>query len=385
MEEDYHCMDTILVHGDKGYDSHTGAISYPIYQTATFKHPGLNQSTGFDYSRVSNPTRDELEHTIAKLEKGKMAFAFSSGMAGITAVFNLFSAGEHIIVSDDLYGGTYRLFEEICTKQGMEFSYVDTSKVENVLRELRSNTSCIFIETPSNPMMKVTDIKKVAKLTRESNALMVVDNTFLTPYLQRPIELGADIVVHSGTKYLAGHNDTLAGFVIANEQKIIEQLNLIYKTTGAVLSPFDSWLVLRGLKTLAIRLEKQERNALKIAQWLKEHKLIERVLYVGLAEHQGFDISQQQATGAGAMISFVVQDKEIVKKVLENLQIISFAESLGGVESLITYPIAQTHCDIPDEMRERLGVNDRLLRLSVGIEDANDLIRDLEQALVGID
>lgn len=362
-------IDTILVHGDKGCDPLTGAISYPIYQTATYKHPGINQSTGYDYTRVSNPTRRELENTVAKLEYGKHAFAFSSGMAAIDSVLNLFSDGDHIIVSDDLYGGTYRLFEEIYSSQGVEFSYVDTCNVKKIRDKIQENTRSIFIETPSNPMMKVTDIKAVSELTEEIDILLIVDNTFLSPYFQKPLKLGADIVVHSGTKYLAGHNDTLAGFTIVNSENIAERVKFIQKTTGAVLSPFDSWLVLRGLKTLAVRLERQQKNALQIAEWLKDQPQIEHVYYVGLTEHPGFEVSKVQTTGYGAMISFTVVDKNLVENILEKIKVISFAESLGGVESLITYPITQTHCDIPERITEQIGVNDRLLRLSVGIEN----------------
>jgi len=304
-------------------------------------------------------------------------------MAAVSTVLSLFEPGQHIIVSDDLYGGTYRLFEEIYKRYGIEFTYADTSCIRQLEKSLKCNTAAIFIETPSNPMMKVTDIEAVADIAKSRKLLTIVDNTFLTPYFQRPLDLGADIVIHSGTKYLGGHNDTLAGFIIVNDDGLAERIKLIQKSEGAVLAPFDSWLILRGIKTLGIRLEKQEKNALAVAEWLRGHKKVERVYYVGLDDHEGYEISKRQASGFGAMISFSVKDTSLVEQVLKRVQVIIFAESLGGVESLITYPIVQTHSAIPEEMRERLGVNDKLLRLSVGIENVNDIINDLDQALDG--
>ncbi len=374
-------IETKLVHGSKGIDTVTGAISFPIYQSATFRHPGLNQSTGYDYSRLQNPTREELENTMALLESGKHGLAFSSGMAAISSVLKVFSPGQHIIVSDDLYGGTYRIFEEVYKNYGLEFSYVDTCKMEDIKAAYRPNTAAVFIETPSNPTMKVADIRSIAELTQSKKSLFIVDNTFLTPYFQRPLELGANIVVHSGTKYLGGHNDTLAGFVVLNDDTYCEKLRLIQKSEGAVLAPFDSWLLLRGIKTLGVRLDRQQQNALEIVEWLKTHKRIKKVYYVGLPEHEGYETSLKQSSGFGAMISFEVDSAELVEKILGKIQIIMFAESLGGVESLITYPMLQTHAAVPEEIRNRIGVNDRLLRLSVGIENAKDIIADLEQAI----
>lgn len=374
-------ISTIVVHGSKSYDQHTGAISFPIYQSATFRHPGLNQTTGYEYSRLQNPTREELENTIACLEGGRFGFAFSSGMAAVSTILSLFIPGEHIIVSDDLYGGTYRIFEEIYSKYGIEFSYVDTSNISDIENAVRHNSKAIFIETPSNPMMKVADLRKISELSKSFGMIMIVDNTFLTPYFQRPLELGADIVIHSGTKYLGGHNDTLAGLIVVDDVDLAERLKMVQKSEGAVLAPFDSWLILRGIKTLGVRLEKQQDNAIKVAGWLSSHKNVTKVNYVGLPEHEGYELSKSQASGFGAMISFYVKDKCIVEKVLEKVQIIAFAESLGGVESLITYPVIQTHSAIPQEMREKIGVTDTLLRLSVGIEAVEDIISDLEQAL----
>ena len=374
-------LETRMVHGCKGFDPHTGAISFPIYQSATFRHPGLHQTTGYDYSRLQNPTREELENTIACLEGGIAGFAFSSGMAAISTTMNLFAPGDHIIVSDDLYGGTYRLFEEICRKSGIEFSYVDTSNYSEIEGAIRENSRAFFIETPSNPMMKVADLRKISLLAKSAQMLLIVDNTFLTPYFQRPLELGADVVIHSGTKYLGGHNDTLAGFIVVNESKLSDRIKLLQKSIGAMLAPFDSWLILRGVKTLALRMQKQQENAMMIARWLLKHEKVEKVYYVGLPEHEGYEVSKSQATGFGAMISFCVRDEGMVEKVLERVRVIIFAESLGGVESLITYPMIQTHSAIPADIRERIGVTDKLLRLSVGVEAVEDIIADLEQAL----
>lgn len=373
-------LQTRFVHGNRGYDPQTGAISVPIYQCATFRHPGINQSTGYDYSRLQNPTREELEKTMALLEDGVAGYAFASGMAAITALMEVFAPGDHIIVSEDLYGGTYRLFEEIYKKRGLDFTYVDTSDHQIIVDSLQKNTKGIFVETPSNPMMKVTDLKKLIALSKEKDMITIVDNTFLTPYFQRPLQLGADFVVHSGTKYLGGHNDTLAGFIVAREEKWVEKLNLVIKTVGSMLSPFDSWLMLRGIKTLAVRLTQQQSNAMAVAAWLKDHPIVDQVYYVGLPDHPGYEISSTQAEGFGAMISFTVKDVQAVEKILSKVKIISFAESLGGVESLITYPMVQTHGAIPQEMRERVGVNETLLRISVGIESIDDLLADLEQA-----
>ncbi|MBE6035652.1 MAG: PLP-dependent transferase [Clostridiales bacterium] len=372
---------TKVVHGFKGYDSQTGAISFPIYQSATFRHPGLNESTGYDYSRLQNPTREELERTIADLENAKYGFAFSSGMAAVSTVIKLFSPGDHLLVSDDLYGGTYRIVEEIYKKFGIEADFIDTSSTEEVIKNFKPNTAAVFIETPSNPMMKISDIAAISECAKSRGALMIVDNTFLTPYFQRPMKLGADIVIHSATKYLGGHNDTLAGALVLNDDKLAEQIQLIQKSEGAVLSPFDSWLILRGIKTLGLRMERQQENAVKIAQWLKKHPKVDKVYYAGLPESAGYETCRKQAEGFGAMISFSVSNKEMVEKILKRVQVILFAESLGGVESLITYPMVQTHAAIPQEIRERIGVDDKLLRLSVGIEDSEDLIHDLEQAL----
>lgn len=372
---------TKIVRGNRSYDPVTGSISMPIYQSATFRHPSLGESTGYDYSRLQNPTREELEKTIALLEGGKYGFAFSSGMAGISTLLKVFKPGDHIIVSEDLYGGTYRLFREIYSIYGIESTFIDTSKCEEIISALKENTKGIFIETPSNPMMRVSDIRAISEIAGKREILFIVDNTFLTPYFQRPLEFGADVVIHSGTKYLCGHNDTLSGFLICNDDKLAEKITLIQVSEGAMLSPFDSWLMLRGIKTLAIRVEKQQENAIKIANWLKEQEVVEKVYYVGLEDHEGFELSKKQASGFGSMISFTVKSAEVAEKIINKVNLIYFAESLGGVETLITYPWIQTHASIPEEMRKRIGVDEKLLRISVGIEGVDDLINDLKQAM----
>lgn len=373
-------FETKVVHGSKKGDSQTGAISFPIYQTATFRHPGLNQSTGYAYSRETNPTREELENTLAMLEGGSDGLAFSSGMAAIAAVMSLFEPGDHIIVSEDLYGGTYRLFEQQ-KRYGLQFTYLDTCFPTEIEGAWRSSTKAVFIETPSNPMMRVTDIGKVARIAADRGGLTICDNTFLTPYYQCPLDLGADIVVHSATKYLGGHNDTLAGAVVVKEKVQGEKLRLIQKSTGGVLAPFDSWLILRGIKTLGIRLERQEKNAENIALWLSRQHQVGKVYYPGLSTHPGHEIARRQSRGFGSMISFEVVTPELVERILNGVRIISYAESLGGVESLITYPLVQTHAAMPKALLDRLGVNEKLLRLSVGIEASDDLINDLQQAM----
>ena len=374
---------TLCIHGsNKKYDT-TGAISVPIFQSATFAHPGVGQSTGFDYSRVQNPTREHLEEIIAKLEGGHDAMAFSSGMAAVTTLMELFSPGDHIIASDDLYGGSVRLFQHISVKNGLSFDYVDTSNLDLVRQCIKPATKAIFIETPTNPMMHVTDIEAISKLCRKNGILLIVDNTFLTPYFQKPLLLGADIVLHSGTKYLGGHNDTLAGFLVVKDVVLSEKLRFICKTIGACLSPFDSWLLIRGIKTLPLRLERQQETAIKIANWLLEQEKVVDVYYPGLEGHPGYEITKRQTTGFGAMLSFRVDSSKTASTVLERVSLIQYAESLGGVESLITYPMLQTHADIPEEERKAKGIDDCLLRLSVGLESFTDLIADLSQALEG--
>lgn len=356
-----------------------GAISFPIYQTATFAHRGVGESTGYDYSRLQNPTREQLEKTVASLEKGIDAIAFSSGMSAIAAVMELFRPGDHVIADADLYGGSVRLFQKISEKNGITFSRADLSS-EDVQQYLTENTKAIYIETPTNPMMHVTDIRKLSEIAKAHHLLLIVDNTFMSPYFQNPLELGADIVVHSGTKYLNGHNDVIAGFTVTADQELAEKLRFIFKTTGACLAPFDSWLVLRGIKTLALRMEKAQENAMKLANWLEGKKQVTRVIYPGLASHPGHELMKKQSRGFGAMITFEVESSALARSILSRVKLIQFAESLGGTETLITYPATQTHADVPQEEREKIGITDRILRISTGIEGAEDLLKDLEQA-----
>lgn len=356
-----------------------GAVSFPIYQTAAFAHKGVGESTGYDYSRMQNPTREQLEKTVAALEKGIDAIGFSSGMAAIAAVMELFAPGDHVIIDADLYGGSVRLFQNIVAKKGIVFSRVDLSK-EEISSYITERTKAVFLETPTNPMMHVTDLKKLSGITKPRKILLIIDNTFLSPYFQNPLELGADIVIHSGTKYLNGHNDAIAGFTVVKDEELKEKLRYIFKTVGSCLSPFDSWLILRGIKTLAVRMEKAQENAFLIAGWLKEQGQVTKVFYPGLPEHPGYDIMKKQSRGYGAMISFEVESPELAKRILNKVQLLQFAESLGGVETLITYPIMQTHADVPKAELEENGITDRLLRISVGIEDGRDLLEDLQQA-----
>ncbi len=350
-----------------------GAISYPIYQTATFAHDGFGQSTGYDYTRMQNPTRQQLESIVAYLENGKDALAFSSGMAAIATVMELFKPGDHFIIDEDLYGGSIRLFNEISKKNGLTYTAISLS-TEDITPYITEKTKAVYLETPTNPMMNVTDIRKLSKITKEHGLLLIVDNTFLSPYFQNPLNLGADIVVHSGTKFLGGHHDTIGGFVVVKDEELDERIRFIYKTTGAGLSPFDSWLILRGIRTLAVRLDRAQQNALELAQFLKEQDHVTKVIYPGLPEHPGYEIMKKQARGFGAMLTFEVDSEEFAKSILNNVQLIYFAESLGGTETLITYPITQTHADVPKEQLERNGITGRLLRLSVGIEGIADLI-----------
>ena len=355
-----------------------GAVSFPIYQTATFAHKGVGQSTGYDYSRLQNPTREQLEKIVASLEKGVDALAFASGMAAIATLMELFEPGDHLVVDADLYGGSIRLFQNISEKNGIEITSIDFWK-EDVSQYITDKTKAIYIETPTNPMMNVTDIRKLAEFTKSRNLMLIVDNTFLSPYFQNPLELGADVVVHSGTKYLGGHNDTIAGFLVTNKEIISERLRFVIKTTGAGLSPFDSWLILRGIKTLALRMERAQENALALVDWLKEQKRVTKVIYPGLPEHPGYEIMKKQARGFGGMLTFEVDSREFALSVLNHVKLIQFAESLGGTESLITYPITQTHADVPPDKLAANGITDRILRMSVGIESKEDLTEELER------
>lgn len=376
-------FETRCIHGN-GTDEKThsyGSVAVPIYQAATFAHPGIGQSTGYDYTRESNPTRTELEHTMSALEGAVDTVACANGMAAVGLCLELFDRGDHILCTDDLYGGSVRMFESVGGKRGLEFSYVDTADADLVEAGIRENTKALYIETPSNPTMRVTDLRKMKEIADKHDLKIIVDNTFLSPLFQRPIELGADLVIHSGTKFLGGHNDTLAGFLCSADEETAKKIRYIYKTVGSCLAPFDSYLILRGIKTLSVRLRAQQDNAMKIANWLKGHEKVKQVYYVGLKEHPGYGVNASQASGFGSMISFKVDSEATARKLLESVKLIAYAESLGGVESLITYPMLQTHGGLPVEVREKLGITEDFLRLSVGIENADDLIADLEQAL----
>ena len=376
-------IETLCVHGgEHRFPDGARSLTVPIYQTAAFSHleTGHNEH-GFDYTRLSNPTRQHLEETVSALEGAVDTIAFASGMAAIATVFELFAPGDHIICSADLYGGTVLLFDLVEKKNGLRFTFVDTTDLKLVEQALEPETRAIYIETPSNPMMNVTDIRGCAALAKKAGVRLIVDNTFLSPYLQNPIALGADLVVHSGTKFLAGHNDTISGFLCAAERSTAERLRKLAVTMGNVLSPFDSYLMLRGIKTLAVRMERQQQTAMAIAKWLKTQAKVTKVYYAGLPDHPGYAVNASQSRGAGGMLSFAVDAHETALKILKNVKVITFAESLGGPESLITLPALQTHRDVAPAEREKLGITDSLLRLSVGLENAEDLMPDLEQAM----
>lgn len=380
-KEELH-FESKAVHGALGTEPLTGAVSMPIFQTATFRHPALGESTGFAYSRLSNPTRLELERTMAILEGGIEGFAFSSGQAANMAVFSLLNPGDHIVLSDDIYGGTFRIVGDVFGKYGITSTYVDMSDLEAVRSAIKPETKMLFVETPTNPMMKVADILAISEIAKEIGALLVVDNTFLTPYFQKPLSLGADIVTHSSTKYLGGHNDTVSGIVVVKDsQEIADKIRVHIKSHGSQLSPMDSWLVLRGIKTLSVRMDRHNENAYKVANWLRTQEKVKKVYYVGFEDHKDYAVTKKQTSGFGGMISFTVDSFETVQKILRGVDMIMFAESLGGTETLITYPTTQTHEDTPKDVKEALGITDCFLRMSVGIEHADDIIADLDRAM----
>ncbi len=368
-----------------GESDATGSITPAIYLSSTFAHPRLGESTGFAYTRESNPTRARLETLLAALEGGVDALAFSSGMAAVDAVLHLFAPGDHIITGNDLYGGSFRLFRSVYEQNGLEFTAVHTSKLDEIKAALKPNTKAIYLETPTNPTMEISDLRAISAIAKEHQLLVIVDNTFLTPYFQQPLALGADIIIHSGTKYLAGHNDVLCGFTIAKEQGIADRLRLIYKTTGACLGALDAWLVIRGIKTLPLRMQQHQKNAQALAEFLKKEPKVKYVLYPGLKEHPGYEINASQTSGFGGMISFAVDSAKTAELLLEKIKLIKFAESLGGTESLLTYPIRQTHADLTPAECEEKGITDCLLRLSTGIEATEDLIADLKQVFAALE
>ena len=372
---------TKLIHGIRIGEPLTGSVNVPIYQTSTYRQEAVGKHQGYEYSRTGNPTRAALEEMIAVLENGHAGFAFGSGMAAITATIMLFSKGDHVILTDDVYGGTYRVLTKVLNRFGIEYTFVDTTNVNEVAEAVRPNTKAIYVETPTNPLLKITDIKQISTFAKEKGLLTIIDNTFMTPYWQLPISLGADIVLHSATKYLGGHSDVVAGLVVVNSPQLAEDLHFVQNSTGGILGPQDSFLLLRGLKTLGIRMEEHETNSRAIAEFLNNHPKINKVYYPGLKSHSNHELAKEQANGYGAIISFDVDSEETLNKVLEKVQYFTLAESLGAVESLISIPAQMTHASIPADRRKELGITDTLIRISVGIEDGEDLIEDLAQAL----
>lgn len=374
-------IDTKLIHGGTFGDPHTGAVSVPIYQVSTYKQKRVGEHAGYEYSRTGNPTRAALEQLMAELENGARGLAFSSGMAAISTVLSLFHQGDHLVVGDDVYGGTFRVLTRVFNRMGLEATFVDTSNLEAIEAAIRPETKAVYMETPSNPLLKVSDITAISGICRQNGLLLIVDNTFLTPYWQNPLELGADIVVHSATKYLGGHSDVVADIAVTKEESLGEEIHFLQNSIGGVLGPQDSWLLIRGIRTLGLRMKQHEANARRIAEWLADHERVKKVYYPGLATHPGHEIAAKQARGFGGMISFDVGSAELAEQVLERTKLFTLAESLGAVESLISVPARMTHASIPVEKRERLGITDGLIRISVGVEDIEDLLTDLDQAL----
>ncbi|KXZ15213.1 bifunctional cystathionine gamma-lyase/homocysteine desulfhydrase [Bacillus nakamurai] len=372
---------TLMVHGGITGDEKTGAVSVPIYQVSTYKQPKAGEHTGYEYSRTANPTRTALESLITELEGGAAGYAFSSGMAAITAVMMLFDSGDHVVLTDDVYGGTYRVMTGVLNRLGIEADFVDTSSKEKVKKAIRPNTKAIYIETPTNPLLKVTDLKLMADIAKEAGVLLIVDNTFYTPYFQQPLQLGADIVLHSATKYLGGHSDVVGGLVVTADKELGEKLHYVQNSTGGVLGPQDSWLLIRGIKTLGLRMDAINHSAGKIAELLEQHDAVQTLYYPGSSKHQGHELTKTQSTGFGGMISFDIGSSERVDAFLEKLHLFTIAESLGAVESLISVPSRMTHASIPRDRRLALGITDGLIRISVGIEDTEDLVADVKQAL----
>lgn len=372
---------TKLLHNNGAIDNKTGALSVPIYQASTFHQFDIDKFGDFDYSRSGNPTREILENHIAKLEQGHRGFAFSSGMAAICSVLSIFSSGDHLIVCGDVYGGTYRAITKLFSRFGIEHTFVDASNLENIKNAIKDNTKGIYLETPSNPLLKITDIRGVAHFAKENGALVIVDNTFLTPYLQIPLNLGADIVVHSATKFLSGHSDVISGLVVAKDKEISQRIYEVQNTFGAVLGPQDCWLLMRGMKTLKVRLKQSQESTEILAKWLDSREEVEKVYYPGLENHIGRSTHFEQATGGGAVLSFKLKTLEQTKRFLKNIRYAAVAVSLGGVETIVSYPAKMSHAAIPKEEREALGVTDTLVRVSVGLEDIEDLIEAFEYAL----
>ncbi len=377
----YNKFESALIHGGISTDERTGAVNVPIYQTSTYKQDGLGKMRGYEYSRTGNPTREALETLIAELEGGSSGFAFASGMAATTAVLSLFEKGSRVVISSNVYGGTFRVLDKVFKNFGINYTISDTTDLEAFENDITDDVKAIMIESPANPLMTVTDIKAVAEIAHKHGALVIVDNTFMTPYLQKPLSLGADIVVHSATKYLGGHSDVVGGLAVVNTPQLAEKIAFIQNSTGGVLGPFDSFLLIRGIKTLSVRMDRHIENANKAAEFLKNNEAIKKVYFAGLSDSQGYEVTKKQAKNGGAMISFEFKEGYDIAKFFESLKMISLAESLGGVESLVCHPSTMTHASIPVEIRHKVGITDGLIRLSVGIENSEDILADLENAI----
>lgn len=373
---------TKLLHGENTIDKNTGAVTLPIYQSSTFHQFDIDNFGEYDYARSGNPTRKYLEEEFAKLEGGNYGFAFSSGIAAISSIISIFSAGDHLIVSEDVYGGTYRAITKLFNRFNIEFTFVDTNNIENIEGAIKKNTKAIYLETPSNPLLKITDLNSAINLAKENSLITIVDNTFMSPYLQRPLELGADIVVHSATKFIGGHSDVIAGLAVTKDEKIADEIYKIQNGFGAILSPQDCYLVSRGLKTLKVRMEESQRNALKLANWLEEQEEVEKVYYPGLINHEGYETHKSQSFGPGAVLSFKFKTLEQTKYFLNNVENVVVAVSLGAVETIVSYPVKMSHAAIPREEREKLGITNTLIRVSVGLEDIEDIISSFKKAFI---
>lgn len=373
---------TKLLHGENTIDKNTGAVTLPIYQSSTFHQFDIDNFGEYDYARSGNPTRKYLEEEFAKLEGGNYGFAFSSGIAAISSVISIFSAGDHLIVAEDVYGGTYRAVTKIFNRFNIEFTFVNTNNIENIKNAIKENTKAIYLETPSNPLLKITDLKAAITLAKEFNLITIVDNTFMSPYLQRSLELGADIVVHSATKFIGGHSDVIAGLAVTKDKNIADEIYKIQNGFGAILSPQDCYLISRGLKTLKVRMEESQKNALKLANWLEEQEVVEKVYYPGLINHTGYEIHKNQSFGPGAVLSFKFKSLEQTKYFLNNVENVVVAVSLGAVETIVSYPVKMSHAAIPKEEREKVGITDTLIRVSVGLEDIEDIISGFKKAFI---
>ncbi|HEU4520544.1 MAG TPA: cystathionine gamma-synthase [Thermoanaerobaculia bacterium] len=375
---------TDCIHAGQEPEPHTGAVTIPIYQTSTYVQPELGRHKGYEYARTKNPTRSALEANLAALERGKHGHCFASGMSAIDVIFRTLQSGDHVIAGEDMYGGSYRLFSRVLEKFGLQFTYVDTSNVDAVRSAIRPETKILYLETPTNPMMRISDIAACSDVAHRAGALVVVDNTFCSPWIQKPIELGADVVVHSTTKFLNGHSDSVGGVVVCNSDELAEKIGFLQNAVGAILSPFDSWLVLRGVKTLSVRMKRHEENGVAMAQYLSHHKKVKKIYYPGLSDHPQHALAKKQMNGFGSMISFDLGSRDNAKAFLDRVRLCSLAESLGGVETLISHPESMTHGSVPPETRKRLGITPGLVRISVGIEDIEDLIADLENAFEAV-